>query len=114
MTWFGKNGVTPEAEHLYKQARQKVDSGEFHHAMTMLNRATEISPNYSQAYNELGVCSEYVNQHDNALAYYEKAIETDPFHADAWFNKGMSLKRMGRENESLPCIEKAIDLYLGR
>ncbi len=114
MTWFGKNGVTPEAEHLYKQARLKEDSGDFLHAMSMLNRATEISPNYSQAYNELGICAECINQHNDALAFYEKAIQADPSHADAWFNKGMNLKRMGRENESSPCIEKAIDLYLGR
>jgi len=114
MTWAVMNGVAPEAVHLYKQARQKADNGEFQQAMTILNKATEICPHYSQAYNELGICSEYINEHDAALTYYEKAILTDPMHADAWFNKGMSLKRKGLDKESLQCIEKAIDLYVGR
>jgi len=114
MTGFGRNGVSAEANYLYQQARQKVDDGEYLQAMTMLQHAVEISPKYSQALYELGVCFECMNKHDDAVAFYEKAIKIDPFHADAWFNKGMNLKKMGRDKESMPCIERAIELYCGR
>ena len=114
MPWVVMNEVSPEAEYLYKQARQKVDNGEYESAMTILTRVIEMCPTHSHAYNELGICSGYSDRHEDAVAYYDKAIQADPFHADAWFNKGMSLKKLGREKEAQESIEKAIDLYVGR
>jgi tetratricopeptide (TPR) repeat protein len=108
------NEVSPEAGYLYRQARQKVENGEYQNAVEILTRVTEICPTHSQAYNELGICHDCSNMYEDALAYYDKAIQADPFHADAWFNKGMSLKKLGREKEAQQSIEKAIDLYVGR
>jgi len=113
MTGFGRNGVSQESEYLYRQARQNVEDGDYQHAITILHKAVESSPKYSQAFNELGICSEYLNRYEEAVTFYEKAIESDPHHADAWFNKGMNLKKLGRDKEALPCIEHAIALYFG-
>lgn len=114
MTWNGMNGISPEAEYFYRQAREKVDEGEYLHAVTFLHRAIEISPHYPHALVELGNCFDCLNQYDNAVTYYEKVIAIDPLYADAWFNKGMSLKKMGRDMDASPCIERAIELYCGR
>jgi tetratricopeptide (TPR) repeat protein len=114
MTNTGMNGVASEAEYLYRQAREKVDLGEYQHAITILNRAIEITPHYPQALIELGNCFDYINRYDDAVSFYEKVIAVDPFYADAWFNKGVCLKKMNRGNDALPCIEKAIELYCGR
>jgi len=108
------NGVSPEAEYLYRQAREKVDGGEYQQAVTILHRAIEITPRYPNALIELGNCFDYLNRYDDAVLFYEKVIGVDPWHADAWFNKGMSLKKMGRDKDALPCIERAIELYCGR
>ncbi len=114
MTWTGIESVSPEAEYLYKQARQLVDSQDFGEAMTLLQQAIEIEPDFSSAFNELGICAENLNKFDDAVNYYAKAVSCDPFHADAWFNRGMSLKKIGREQDSAQCMERAIDLYCGR
>lgn len=110
----GTNGISPEAEYLYEKARQKVDEGEYQHAITDLNKAIEICPHFSQAFYELGVCFENTNMFDDAISSYRKAVQIDPSHADAWFNKGMSLKKIGQEEESYQCVERAIELYCGR
>jgi len=114
MTWSGMNGVSPEAEYLYRQAREKVDEGEYQHSVTILNRAIEITPHYPHALIELGNCFDYLNQYDDAVSIYEKVIVVDPLYADAWFNKGVCLKKTGCDKDALPCIEKAIKLYCGR
>jgi tetratricopeptide (TPR) repeat protein len=114
MEFQGMNGVSEEAEYLYRQAREKVDEGEYQHAVTILHRAIEISPHHSHALIALGNCYDYLNQYDDAISFFEKVIGIDPFYADAWFNKGVSLKKMGRDKDALPCIEKAIELFCGR
>ena len=114
MTWTSKNSISPEAEYLYRQARDKIDDGEYQHAVAILHQAVEITPQYLHALIEIGNCLDYLSQYDDAVSYYEKVIAADPFHAEAWFNKGMSLKKMGRDNEALPCIERGIELYCGR
>jgi tetratricopeptide (TPR) repeat protein len=113
MTKIGMNGVSPEAEYLYRQAREKVFGGEYQQAVTILHRAIEIAPHYPNALIELGNCFDYLNRYNDAVAFYEKVIGVDPLHADAWFNKGMSLKKMGHEKEAKACIEKSVALYCG-
>ncbi|MDD1729595.1 MAG: tetratricopeptide repeat protein [Methanospirillum sp.] len=113
MTWFSMKGVAPEVEYLYQQARQKVDDGEYQHAVDVLNQAVQISPRIPQVFIELGNCFDNLNRYDDAIISYEKALQIDPFHPDALFNKGMCLKKIGNEVESLKCIERAIELYCG-
>jgi len=114
MTWNGANKVSPDADYLYQQARRLVDQEEFLQAMTILSKAVEISPDFSQAFNELGICAENLNQYEDAVKYYSQAVHCDPTHADAWFNRGMSLKKIGREKDSQLIVERAIELYCGR
>jgi tetratricopeptide (TPR) repeat protein len=114
MKGINRGDIPPEAEYLYRQARQKVDDGEYQQAMDILHRAVKIAPGYLQSLIEIGNCYEYLNQSDKAILYYEQVIQMDSFQADAWFNKGMSMKKMGNEKEAKLCIEKAIELYCGR
>lgn len=113
MKFQGMNGVFTEAEYLYRQAREKVDQGEYQHAVSILQRAIEIAPQYTHALIELGNCFDYLNQFDDAISFFEKVIGIDPLYADAWFNKRVSLKKMGRDKDALSCIEKAIELFCG-
>ena len=114
MTWTGIERVSPEAEYLYSQARQLVDKQDFTQAMTLLHQAIDIAPDFSAAFNELGICAENLNKFDDAVDYYAKAVSCVPLHADAWFNRGMSLKKIGKDKDSAQCVERAIDLYCGR
>jgi tetratricopeptide (TPR) repeat protein len=106
--------LLPEAEYLYRQAREKVNAGEYQQAVDILHRAVTIAPHHLQSLIEIGNCYEYLNQSDNAVQYYEKVIQIDPFYADAWFNKGISIKNTGNTKEAASCIERAIELYFSR
>ncbi len=114
MTWCDMKGVSSEVEYLFGQACKLVDREEYTEAMVLFNKAVEISPGFSNAYNELGICAENLNQFDEAAWYYAKAVECDPFDADAWFNRGMNFGKTGHPKDSAQCVEKAIDLYCGR
>ncbi len=81
--------ISPEASYLYTQARQKVENGEYQNAVEILTRVTQMCPTHSQAYNELGICHDYSNMHEDALAYYDKAIQADPLHADVLAGNGI-------------------------
>lgn len=114
MKGIGGKDMAPEAEYLYRQARERVDDGEYDQAILILHRAVKITPGHVHSLIEIGNCYEYLNQPENAILYYEKAIQADPFHAEAWFNKGMSMKKTGNEKEAGSCIERAVDLYCTR
>ncbi len=104
----------PEAEYLWRQAREKVNDGECQQAMDILHRAVKIVPHHLHSLIKIGNWYEYLNQSDSAIPYYEKVIQIDPFYADAWFNKGMSIRKTGNEKEATLCIERAIELCCSR
>ncbi len=106
--------AVPEAEYLWRQAREKVNEGEYQQAMDILHWAVKIAPHHLHSLIEIGNCYEYLSQSDKAILCYEKVIRIDPFYADAWFNKGMSIRKMGNEKEASLCIKRAIELYFGR
>lgn len=106
MTKTGMNGAASEAEYFYRQAGEKVDLGEYQHAITILNRAIEITPHYPHALIELGNCFDFLNRYDDAVIFYEKVIAVDPFYADAWFNKGLSLKKWAATKTHYPVLRR--------
>jgi len=114
MKGINSGDIPPEAEYLYRQAREKVNAGEYQQAVDILHRAVKIAPGHLHSLIVIGNCYEYLNQYDKAILYYEQVIQIDSFHADAWFNKGMSMKKTGNEKEAKLCIERAIELYFGR
>lgn len=114
MKGIDEREALPEAEYLLRQAREKVNDGEYQQAMDILHRAVKIAPHHLHSLIEISNCYEYLNQSDRAIPYYEKVIQIDPFYADAWFNKGMSIRKTGTEKEAALCIERAIELYCSR
>ncbi len=103
-----------EAEYLCRQAREKVNTGEYQQALKILHQAVKIAPRHLHSLIEIGNCHDYLNQPDEAILCYEKALQIDPCHAEAWFNKGTSMKKTGQEKEAASCIERAIELYCSR
>jgi len=114
MRTIDKKDVIPEAEYLCRQAREKVNAGEYQQAIEILHQAVKVAPHHLHSLIEIGNCHDYLDQPDKAILYYEKAIQIDPCHAEAWFNKGTSMKKTGQEREATSCIERAIELYCSR
>ena len=70
--------------------------------------AVAYSPNYAEAYNNLGAVFQELNQFDKAIEQYKKAIIINPEYAQAFNNLGCSCEILGFKDEALIHYEKAI------
>ena len=77
-------------------------------AVRMLDLSLSAAPNQPVAFNNRGVALEKLQQHDSALASYERAIALRPGYAEALINRGNVLRTLGRADEALRSHEQAI------
>ena len=59
--------------------------------MKAFDKAIEINPQNSNAWNNKGVALGNLNKYDEAMKAFDKAIEINPQDSDAWNNKGVAL-----------------------
>jgi tetratricopeptide (TPR) repeat protein len=114
VAWNSSERQSPKADYLLRQAREQISSGNYPEAIISLHQAISCCPDAPDAYVDLGMCHEYLEQDAEACAWYDQAIALDPYHANAWFSRGMVLKRSGQEHEGLRSIQRAIELYCSR
>ncbi len=87
-------------------------------AIGHLQEAVKIHPTYKNAYLLLGNAHSYLEQYQQAIAYYDKALELDPNYQQAIQNKAVTYRNQGRyygeeKNNlaaSLQSLEKAYQL----
>ena len=77
--------IAPLAADVRSDAKSQVEfgidvaqRGLWREAIYRWQKAVEIDPTYSEAYNDLAVAFEHEGQLDKARQAYEKAIEIDP------------------------------------
>jgi Flp pilus assembly protein TadD len=75
-----------EALYPYWLGRLDYDGHEYNGAIRHFQKAIELAPTMSRAYDNLGLCYYYQNQNDLAVQNYRKAIELDrkSEHPSAW------------------------------
>jgi tetratricopeptide (TPR) repeat protein len=64
--------------------------------MQAYDKATEIDPEYKEAWYNKGIALADQGKYDDAIKAYDKAIEINPKYAEAWHNKGIALEKRGR------------------
>jgi Tfp pilus assembly protein PilF len=80
--------IAPLAADVRSDAKSQVEfgidvaqRGLWREAIYRWQKAVEIDPTYSEAYNDLAVAYEHEGQLDKARESYEKALEIDPNNA---------------------------------
>ena len=73
---------------------------EYRQAMSHLQEAIRLVPDFAAAYNNLGQAYEGLGQYDKARFNYEKAVEFNPQYADAYLNLGKLLYRSGERKRA--------------
>jgi tetratricopeptide (TPR) repeat protein len=58
-------------------------------------QATEIDPDYVEAWNNLGNAFAEIGKHDQAIPAYQRALAIEPGYADAHYNLGETLAQRG-------------------
>ncbi|HOK58859.1 tetratricopeptide repeat protein [Methanothrix sp.] len=81
-----------------------VKRGMHEKALEYYDRALEINPNSSDAWNNKGVALYRLNRIDEALQCYHRALEIDPDNLDAMRNIAFVHRARGE-------FEKAMELY---
>ena len=63
--------------------------GEYERAIKDCNRAIELDPNFSEAYNNRGIVYKLKGDIEQGIEDYATAINLDPDFAYAYYNRGI-------------------------
>jgi hypothetical protein len=79
----------------------------FKHAIRVTDKK---HPNFSLAYNNLGIALYAKGKNQEAVSHYKMAIKTKPAHAKAYYNLGIALNNERKYEEAISWYKKAIRL----
>ncbi|WP_181016188.1 tetratricopeptide repeat protein [Pseudanabaena sp. BC1403] len=87
-----------------------TDLGQYEKSIEAYDRATDINPNYYQAWLNKGISLDKLNRHEDSLEAYNEVIKFDSNNYRAWNCKGISLAKLERYEESLKAYNRAIEI----
>ena len=99
-----------DAKKYFDSALTKHNRGDYTGAISDLDKAIELDPNYAPAYYNRGVAKAELKQYSEAIADYDKAIELDPRSASAYYNRGVTKYNLKEYSEAIADYDKAIEL----
>ena len=84
-------------------------------SITIFNHAIRVTdkkyPNFSLAYNNLGIALYAKGKNQEAVSHYKMAIKTKPAHAKAYYNLGIALNNEGKNEEAISHYKMAIRIH---
>jgi tetratricopeptide (TPR) repeat protein len=100
------------ALYLYWLARLDYDAQQYNSAIAKLQKVIELDPQMMRAYDNLGLCYDYLGKYDEAIASYNRAVELNREQAQPspWphVNMAISLMAVNRLTEAENHLRKAI------
>ncbi len=102
--------VSGKAKKEFREALKKLEKKETEKAVEHLEKAVEISPHYSDAWNRLGTISFVSNEFEKAEGYFREALRHDPSSFSPIVNLGAALYAQGKIDQSLEFNRKATDM----
>lgn len=98
--------------YLYWLARLDYDAQRYNEAMARLLKVIELDPRMMRAYDNLGLCYDFLGRFDEAIFYYRKAIELNRLQAkpSPWphVNLAVVLTARGNLEESERLLREAL------
>ena len=79
-------------------------------ALKNYKRATEIRPDYAEAYNNIGKLFSDQSKFEQSLSNYQKAIQVKPNYEKSYNNLGNLLNNLGNFDEATEAYKKAINI----
>ena len=81
----------------YNEKDENLKTSKLNEAITRLNKAIEIHPNYKNPYLIRANCYHYLGDYKNAERSYASAINLDPGFKDAITNQAINYREMGKQ-----------------
>jgi tetratricopeptide (TPR) repeat protein len=94
MMALSENGISLEAQYLYRHALDLSTEGKKESALKYLSMAVCIAPRFCNAYNAMGNCLDELGRFGAAVKKYEKVLEINPFHAEARLKRALVMKKI--------------------
>ncbi len=98
------------AEALYYQGNRCMEAGEISHAEACFRRAMQLSPDFGEAYANLGLLLDRQGMTKTAEAYYRHSIALNPTYSETHLNLGSLLVKAKRFDEAATAYWRAIEL----
>jgi len=94
----------------FQLAAQMVDTGEYEKAVRASLELLRMKPDYAEAWNNLGVAYDGLQQYDKELSAYQEAIRLKPDYADAWYDLGVVYNKLKQYEKAISADQEAIRL----
>ncbi|MEI0566033.1 tetratricopeptide repeat protein [Brachyspira pulli] len=105
-----ENDLYKDSGYYFNKACNFYYKGKCKEAIVYYNKAIELDPNNSAAYNNRGNAKKDLVQYEEALKDYNKAIELDPNNSAAYYNRGSLKINLEEYKEAIKDFNKAIEL----
>lgn len=79
-------------------------------ALSALNKAINLKPDFNEAYNNRGTVKSFLGRHQDAIADYDAAIRLKPDYVEAYGNRGTTKNLLRRHQDAIADYDIAIRL----
>lgn len=93
--------VTPKARAAVRKAHARFGKGDQEGGIALLHKAVEISPSFTQAWNELGTVAYKAGRYVEAEEHFRTALDHDPLAFEPLVNLGGALLSQDRFDDAL-------------
>ncbi|PYT01380.1 MAG: hypothetical protein DMF63_00595 [Acidobacteria bacterium] len=101
------------AERFYSQGVAQLSRDDYARAIQFFERATELDPNYPEAWYQAGFCYGVLNRHQDALKASRNAAKLRPEWTEAYVNIGASSYALGQFKEAVDAYRQALRIEDG-
>ena len=106
--WFRLG--TADANHQLCRGTRALNRGDYDHAISHFNRAIELDPNFSEAYNQRAIVNYLQERYEQSLEDCRRTVERMPCHFGAWSGMGHCHAHLGRLRKAVEAYEKALSI----
>lgn len=109
MLFVGPSNAEPTAEDYYNSGISYAEDGKLDPAITALEKAIELKPDYIGAVNALGTVYFEKGENNLALMTFDRALELDERYAITYYNMGIFFTAEKQYSMAILFFEKAIE-----
>jgi len=97
-----------ESKRLNNAGVMAYHNGRYEKALELFDKAIELDPGFTEAYNNIGLTYTEMNEEEKATDAFKKAIELNPDLAATYNNLGYAFYRLGSYLEAIEMYTEAI------
>ena len=107
--WF-RCGSSEEANRELCRGTKALNHRDFDKAISHFTRATEIDPNFAEAYNQRAIAKYLQERYDESIQDCLRTVELMPCHFGAWAGLGHCHAHEGHLQEAVDSYDRALKI----